>query len=51
MVANNGQIPMNMYTEIDVNILGLKVPNVGFLNLEEPNKVLEKTPYKTSRYN
>ena len=38
MVANDGQLPMKTYTELDINFLGSKVPNVGFLILEEPNK-------------
>ena len=50
-VANDGQHPMKMYTELDVNFLGLKMPNVGFLILVEPNSVLDrKWPNKTSRY-
>ena len=28
-VTNDGQLPVKMYTELDVNFLGLKVPNVG----------------------
>ena len=35
-VANDGQLPMKKYVELDINFLGLKVPNVGFLILEEP---------------
>ena len=35
--ANEGQLPMKKYVEIGVNVWGLKVPNVGFLILEEPN--------------
>ena len=41
-VANDGQIPVKKYVELDINFLGLKVPNVGFLILEEPNRVLDK---------
>ena len=33
---------MKAYIELDINFLGLKVPNVGFLILEEPNRVLDK---------
>ena len=32
---------MKTYTELDVNFLGMNVLNVGFLILEEPNRVLE----------
>ena len=40
--ANGGQLPMKKYVELDINFWGLKVPNVGFLILEEPNRVLDK---------
>ena len=40
--TNDGQPPMRKYIELDVNLMGLKVPNVGFLIINEPNKVLEK---------
>ena len=30
-VANDGQLPMKKYIELDINFWGLKVPNVGFL--------------------
>ena len=33
---------MKTYIELDVNFLGLKVLNVGFLILEGPNRVLDK---------
>ena len=36
-VANEGQLPMKTYVELDINFLGMKVPNVGLLILEEPN--------------
>ena len=42
MGANDGQLPMKTYVELDITFLGLKVPNVGFLILEEPNRVLDK---------
>ena len=41
-VANDGQLPMRMYTELDVNFLELKVLNVSFLILEEPCGFLER---------
>ena len=41
-VANDGQIPIKMYTELDLTFLGLKVPKVGILIAEEPNQVLDK---------
>ena len=31
-----------MYTELDINFLGLKVPNVGILVVEDPSQVLDK---------
>ena len=40
--ANHGQLPMKKYIEVDVNFMGLKVPNVGFLIIDEPNRVLDK---------
>ena len=44
-VANDGQMPISMYTKIDFTFLGLKVPNVGVLIAEEPNQVLDKEPH------
>ena len=41
-VANDGQMPIKMYTELDLTFLGLKVPKVGILITEEPNQVLDK---------
>ena len=41
-VANDGQMPIKMYTELDLTFLGLKVPKVGVLVTEEPNQVLDK---------
>ena len=40
--ANDGQLCMRKYIELDINFMGLKVLNVGFLIIDEPNKVLEK---------
>ena len=40
--ANDGQLPVRKYIELDVNFMGLKVSNVGFLIINEPSKVLEK---------
>ena len=40
--ANDGQLPMKKYIELDVNFWGLKVLNVGFLIIHEPNRVLDK---------
>ena len=37
MAANDGQLPIKKQVELDINLLGLKVPNVWFLILEEPN--------------
>ena len=41
-MANDGQLPLKTCIKLDINFLQLKVPNVGFLILEEPNRVLEK---------
>ena len=41
-VANNGQLPVKMYTELDINFLGLKVPNAGVLIVDDPTQVLDK---------
>ena len=42
MVANDGQLPVKMYTELDINFLGLKVLNVGILVVEDLSQVLDK---------
>ena len=41
-VANNWQLCVKMYIEMYINFWGVKVPNVCFLILEEPNSVLDK---------
>ena len=41
-VTNSGQLPVKMYTELDINFLGLKVPNVGILIVEDLTQVLDK---------
>ena len=41
-VTNNGQLPLKMYTKLDINFLGLKVPNVGVLIVDDPTQVLDK---------
>ena len=40
--ANDEQLPIKQYIKLDVNFMGLKELNVGFLISDEPNKVLEK---------
>ena len=40
-VANDGQLPMRKYVKVDVTFGGLKVLNVGFLIIDEPNRVLD----------
>ena len=42
IVANDGQLPKKMHTKLDVNFLALKVLNLGFCILEEPNSVLDR---------
>ena len=41
-VANDGQMPIKMYTELNLTFLGLKVLKVGILIAEEPNQMLDK---------
>ena len=41
-VANDGQMPIKMYTKLDLTFLGLKVPKVDVLIAEELNQVLDK---------
>ena len=41
MAANDGQLPVKTYIELDINFFRLKVPNVGFLIVEEANRVLD----------
>ena len=51
MVTNDGQLPVKMYTELDINFLGLKVSNVGVLIIDDPSQVLDKkTPVKVTWY-
>ena len=50
MVANDGQLPVKMYTELDKIFVGLKVLNVGIL-VEDLSQVLHKeTPVKGTWY-
>ena len=42
MVTNDGQLPVKMYTELDINFLGLKVPNMSVLIVDDPSQVLDK---------
>ena len=39
--ANGGGIPLSRYVELDVEILGLKVPRVRFLITQKPDEVLD----------
>ena len=41
-VTNDGQLPVKMYTELDINFLGLKVLNAGVLIIDDPSQVLDK---------
>ena len=41
-VTNDGQLPVKMYTELDIYFLGLRVPNVGVLIVDDPSQVLDK---------
>ena len=42
MVTNDGQLPVKMYMELDIKILGFKVQNVGILVVEDLSQVLDK---------
>ena len=39
--ANNGVMPVSRYFKVDVNLLGFRVPKVGFLVVKDPNTLLE----------
>ena len=39
--ANNGLMLVSRYFEADVNLLGFRVPKVGFLVVKDPNTLLE----------
>ena len=39
--ANNGKLPVSMYVEIDLDFLGVIVPKVWVLIIQEPNKLLD----------
>ena len=41
-VTNDGQLPIKMYIALDITFLGLKVPNVNMLVIDDPSLVLEK---------
>ena len=41
-VANDGQLPVKIYTELGINFLRLKVPNEGVLIINDPSQVLDK---------
>ena len=42
--ANNGELPISMYVELDLDFLGIVVPKVGVLITKEPNELLESLP-------
>ena len=39
--ANNGVMLVSRYFKVDVNLLGFRVPKVGFLVVKDPNTLLE----------
>ena len=41
-VTNDGMLPIKMHTKLDITFLGLKVPNVGMLVIDDPSQVLDK---------
>ena len=41
LASNNGVMPVSRYFEADINLLGFRVPKVGFLVVKDPNTLLE----------
>ena len=41
-VANDRHLPNKMYTKLDITFLGLKVPNIGMLIIEDQSQVLDE---------
>ena len=41
--ANDGQMPDSIYIDMDVNFLGLNVPDVGILITKDPSYILDDT--------
>ena len=39
--ATNGVMPVSRYFKVDVNLLGFRIPKVGFLVIKDPNILLE----------
>ena len=44
--ANHGKLPMSMYAELDLDVLGIVGPKVVVLITQEPNELLDEC-YKT----
>ena len=42
MVPDYGQLPINIYTEFNITFLGIKVPNVGVLIINDPSQMMTK---------
>ena len=40
--ANHGRLPISMYVELDLDFVGIVVPNVGVLITQEPNELLDQ---------
>ena len=40
-VANNSEMPVSKYFEVDIDLLGFPVSQVGFLVVKDPNTLLE----------
>ena len=50
-VTNDGQLLVKMYTELDINFLGLKVLNMGVLIVDDPSPGAgQETPVKATWY-
>ena len=41
-VANDGKLPIKMYTKLNITFLGLKVLNIGMLIIDNQSQVLDK---------
>ena len=40
--ANNGSLPMSIYAELYLDILGIMVLKVGVVVIQEPNELLDE---------
>ena len=40
--ANHGKLPVSMYVELDLDFLGIVVPNIGVIITQEPSELLDE---------